>query len=192
MDKHDIIAVGQIVRLEHRTERIVLIRLVDDIEVARVLSDDVIDELLVHHIARRIIGIAKPVEAVFWQNLEFIVSIIRQQVIIDLTGILVFRKGRLRDDGCPSAIELCDEVDSLRSTIGDHNGLLWHAELLSQHPLQSDGLRLRIMAHDAEAACQVCLQPRQVSAEIDVGTEVHLDLCPITIGVVTVSEYHRF
>ena len=64
MDEHDVEAVSHLTGFQHRTERIVGIRLVDDIQVTGMLSDDVVQQDSQDDVACRVVGIAYPVETV--------------------------------------------------------------------------------------------------------------------------------
>ena len=155
------------------------------------LLDDAHYQWFEDDITSGVIRIAEPVDAVLWQDVEFVGALIGYQMAVHLTGVLVFMIGGLGDDRRPAAIELCNQVDGLVGTTGDHDHVGRNLEFGGNHLLQFLGNRSRIMPDGIEMLRQVCLEFRQVCLLVDVGTEVHLYLVAIAIGVVTVSENHN-
>ena len=107
------------------------------------------------------------------------------------TSISIFVVCGLRNDRSPMTIKLCDEIDGLVGTTGDHDHVGRNLEFGGNHLLQFLGNRSRIMPDGIEMLRQICLEFRQVCLLVDVGTEVYLYLVAIAIGVVTVSENHN-
>ena len=88
--QHQVENIRHLFWLKHWSECVVGIRLVDNIQIAWMLSYDMVKHALNQNVSCWIIRIANPVDTVLWQHIHFIFYIIRYNVVKHSARILVF------------------------------------------------------------------------------------------------------
>ena len=158
MYQHRIKALRQFLGFYGGMQGVIRIRLVYDIEITGILTDDMHQQVFVEHIAGRIIGIAEPVQTVVRQHLQLIGSIIGDQVPEGPAGIFILIEGGLRDHRRPAPVKLRYQIDGLIGAIGDHDGILRNTQTLCQQTFQLMGLRFGIVPDHIEMRHQMRFQ----------------------------------
>ena len=111
-------------------------------------------------------------------------------MLVDTTGIGIFRIGRLWNDGDAMMIQTGYQMDGFCDTIGHHDGMRRNAQFAGYQALQLLRLWLRIVIDELETIHQMCFQRRMVSMLPNRGAEIHLHQIVIAVYVVSVPVRH--
>ena len=182
--------VGQCLCLAGHEQRLLgvcLVRLVHDKRVARRPPYHIVDEALHEHVARRVVGVAYPIDAVLGQLRQVVGVLIRDDVVVNAAGIGILRVGGLRDDGRALAEHLCNEIDGRRGAVGHHDALGVDAQFLCDECFELSRIGFRIVSNEVYSVCDVRFQCRMVCMQIDIRAEVQPHPVFISVDVVAVS-----
>ena len=187
MEHQQVGHVYHLASLQQRFLCVAFIRLVNDEGIAWRTAHNIVHESLHQHVARRVVGIAYPIDAVAWQLGHFVVILIGDDVVELPAGVSILVERRLGNDRSAILEVGGNHVNSLRSAVGHEDGLWRYAFLQGYQAFETARLGFRIVGYQVEMFLQKLLQRCQIGMLIDVAAEVHLHQIVVAVNVVSVT-----